>query len=308
MLTFISHSFKDEAVYSTLCLALDAAGVKRWDPSSMSLGESLSSQLQQAINNCHTCVFLATRRSVESPWCGAELGAFWGAGKRVLLFMADPDLAETVLPPQFKGTLRANTAAALIEALKKGADDEMFRQQAKAATPTFYASSAEYGSEKDWDLLLHQTADRFDLLGLTLEQWRKTNKFREKILGKAATGCNIRFLLMHEDNSALKSMFSEQDLPSVRLSIQDSARELRQLQAASEKIAVRQIRSGLAYFSLTCSDQFLVLTQYLSAENWGYGPTWRCAPGSLLFDAATKEFEHLWKNHTTTAESMVLGT
>ncbi len=26
------------------------------------------------------CVFIATHDSVNSAWCGAELGAFWGAG------------------------------------------------------------------------------------------------------------------------------------------------------------------------------------------------------------------------------------
>ena len=115
MPTFISHSFKDEAVYSTLCLALDAAGVTRWDPTSMALGDSLSEQLQRAIHTCEVCIFVATRRSIESPWCLAELGAFWGSGKKVLMFMADPDLADSTLPPQFKGTLRADTAARLMK-------------------------------------------------------------------------------------------------------------------------------------------------------------------------------------------------
>src|SRR5262245_38427407 len=99
MATFISHNFKDEAVYSTLCLALDAAGVTRWDPKSMELGESLSEQLVSAIRACEVCIFVATRRSIESPWCLAELGAFWGSGKKVLMFMTDPDLAEATLPP-----------------------------------------------------------------------------------------------------------------------------------------------------------------------------------------------------------------
>jgi hypothetical protein len=124
MPVFLSHSFQDEAVYSTLRLALVGAGVELWDREAISAGESLSDQLKEAIRSCDTCVLIATRRSVESPWCHAELGAFWGAGKRVILFMVDPDLAESVLPPQFKGIVRASSVHKLIEALKRTTSKE----------------------------------------------------------------------------------------------------------------------------------------------------------------------------------------
>jgi hypothetical protein len=116
MPTFISHSFKDEAVYSAVCLALDAARIDRWNPAKLSAGLSLADQLRKAIEVCTACIFIATRRSIESPWCLAEIGAFWGAGKRVILFLADPDLTDSVLPPQFKGNFMANTAIDMISA------------------------------------------------------------------------------------------------------------------------------------------------------------------------------------------------
>ena len=168
MPTFISHSFKDEAVYSTLCLALDAAGVTRWDPASMALGESLSEQLQSALQTCEVCVFIATRRSIESPWCLAELGAFWGSGKKVLMFMADPDLADSTLPPQFKGILRADTAVRLIEAVKRITHEHKERDAhaRRNAQSIFFPTSGEYGSEKDWALLLDETEKRFDVCGV----------------------------------------------------------------------------------------------------------------------------------------------
>src|SRR5262245_34597507 len=142
MPVFISHSAKDQAIYSTLCLALDAHDVMRWDQTTMSLGGSLADQLSRAINDCEVCVFLATRRSIESPWCLAELGAFWGAGKNVVLFMADPDLAETALPPQFKGNLRADCGPELIEALRKAGDEA---RASKIALNRFFRSPSEYG-------------------------------------------------------------------------------------------------------------------------------------------------------------------
>jgi hypothetical protein len=68
------------------------------------------------------CASLLRRRSITSPWCLAELGAFWGAGKRVLLFIAEPDLTDSVLPPQFKGDLKVRTAHELIKAIKAAID------------------------------------------------------------------------------------------------------------------------------------------------------------------------------------------
>jgi len=124
MKVFLSHSFQDEAVYSTLRLALHAEGIRLWDRQEISAGESLSVQLQEAIRSCSTCVLIATRRSVESSWCNAELGAFWGSGKRVILFMVDPDLAESVLPPQFKGMVRANSVHELIKGLNRSSSNE----------------------------------------------------------------------------------------------------------------------------------------------------------------------------------------
>jgi len=122
MLAFISHSEKDTAIYSALCLALDGAGMERWDQVTLSLGEPLADQLRKAIRKCDACVFVATRQSVVSRWCLAELGAFWGAGKRILLFKGDSSLGDDDLPPQFKGSLWTNDAPALLTALSRGSE------------------------------------------------------------------------------------------------------------------------------------------------------------------------------------------
>lgn len=114
---FISHSHEDEAAYSSLCLILDNAGVLRWDVSKLSLGKPLTEGLRIAIDECDICIFVATPRSLESRWCLAELGAFWGAGKKVIIFIADPKIIESELPPQFRGNLWTSNAKQLINAI-----------------------------------------------------------------------------------------------------------------------------------------------------------------------------------------------
>lgn len=118
MSIFISHSQQDEAVYSNFCLALDGAGVKRWDQQTMAVGQSLADQLREAIRVCVACVFLAISRSVDSRWCMAELGAFWGAGKDVMIFLADPEINEAQLPTQFQGNLWTRDARRILESIQ----------------------------------------------------------------------------------------------------------------------------------------------------------------------------------------------
>ena len=117
MLVFVSHSQEDKGLYTALGLALEAAQITRWDPATMSLSESLAEQLREAILKCDVCVLLLTRKSVNSRWCLAEVGAFWGAGKKIFLFMGEPELTDAELPPQFRGSLWTSDARVLVAEL-----------------------------------------------------------------------------------------------------------------------------------------------------------------------------------------------
>ena len=119
MSIFISHSFKDTAAFTSTCLALEGQGACSWDVCTLPVGQPLASELKKAIRECDICVFIATSNSIESKWCLAELGAFWGVGKPVIIFVADPNVKEEDLPPQFKGNFWTNDANRLIEAIRK---------------------------------------------------------------------------------------------------------------------------------------------------------------------------------------------
>jgi len=76
---FISRSFANEPEFENVADYLNRFGVPYWKPTEIKSGASLRAQLRQAVKACSVCIFVATHRSVESSWCGAELGAFWGA-------------------------------------------------------------------------------------------------------------------------------------------------------------------------------------------------------------------------------------
>jgi len=81
MAVFISHSFDNKPEFENIVDALELAKVPYWNPADVKPGSSLRDQLRQAVEHCNVCIFVATHRAVASSWCGAELGAFWGAGR-----------------------------------------------------------------------------------------------------------------------------------------------------------------------------------------------------------------------------------
>jgi len=261
----------------------------------MSAGDPLAGQLRKASQDCEVCIFLATRRSVDSPWCLAEVGAFWGSGKKVLLFMADPDLTDAMLPPQFKGNLMVSDAATLFAAAR----EEMARQATLAIRPereTFFETSGDYGIEKDWIQLLQETKLSFDVVGLSLSSWRRINGFTKLVKEFANAGCKFRFLLLDPENSILNSLIylNEVTRESVIGSIIESARYYESLAAYHPNVESRHLKRGIPHFFCTKTDRNAVLVMYLSSQSWGAGPTWKCPVNSPLYRMAAEEFEALW--------------
>jgi len=103
MTVFVSHSLQDTAQFENVTQWLDLHKVPYWRPADLKSGESLRDQLRASIRSCSVCVFIATHTSVTSSWCGAELGAFWGAGIPVITYMADASLTEDALPVILRG-------------------------------------------------------------------------------------------------------------------------------------------------------------------------------------------------------------
>ncbi len=118
MSVFISHGFEDKAHWSNIVYALKAEGIPHWDPAFMQAGTLLADQLRMAILQSEICVFIATQNSVKSAWCGAEVGAFWAAGKPVIIYRADPTLKENQLPKQYTGHLFTDEMAKVVQGVR----------------------------------------------------------------------------------------------------------------------------------------------------------------------------------------------
>lgn len=120
MEVFISHSFEkdDKILFDNLCAAFAERQIPYWDPGEMPAGASLRDRLHIAIKKCTLCVFIATENSLKSAWCNAELGAFWGLKKPVVVFLADPNVTEDLLPMQFKGDIYTPHQSKVIQSVR----------------------------------------------------------------------------------------------------------------------------------------------------------------------------------------------
>ena len=119
MIVFISHSLEDKGQFEDIAAALKQEGISYWDPERIKPGAFLSEQLNEAIGGSEVCIFVATHNSVKSAWCGAELGAFWGAGKPVIIYVADSSLSHDNLPHQFQGQFLATNISKAVTAAQQ---------------------------------------------------------------------------------------------------------------------------------------------------------------------------------------------
>ena len=103
MTAFISHSFENKPEFENVTDALELRGVAYWNPAEIRSGASLREQLRAAVEKCSLCIFIASRKSIDSSWCGAELGAFWGARKPIVVYLAEASLTDDELPQIVQG-------------------------------------------------------------------------------------------------------------------------------------------------------------------------------------------------------------
>lgn len=119
MQVFISHSQKDETLLKMLQGWLNKEEITYWDSAKMLAGTSLSDQLIHGIKESDVCIFIATQNSINSSeWCKAELGAFWSASKKVIIFVGDDKVNKDHIPPQFQYNLWTTDYTKVIESVK----------------------------------------------------------------------------------------------------------------------------------------------------------------------------------------------
>jgi hypothetical protein len=166
--------------------------------------------------------------------------------------------------------------------------------------PEYVAHAVDYGTPSDWAQLLEEAEEVFDLMGLSLSSWERTEEgLAKKFYAKASAGCSIRLMLVHPDNPVLPHLINPEIAEE---EFADTGAELRSMTAyfggvaeSHPNIEMRQIRNAYPYANLVRSDLHALYIPYLFSARSNQSPLWKCTTDSPLYETVTSEFEAMWE-------------
>jgi hypothetical protein len=160
------------------------------------------------------------------------------------------------------------------------------------------ATTREFGPHSQWMELIEPTEHRLALMGINLNNWKKSKGFRQTLVRKAKAGCQVQILLMDPANPALRSLINDkaQDdaFPDIIFGVNQMLGYFGELAEEHENIKLRTILNGCCHFNLTLCDGAAVIIQYLYSESGAYAPLIRCSAQSPLYQTFAQEFTSLW--------------
>jgi len=135
-------------------------------------GQPIAGRIQDGVSNSVCCIFLLNSHSVNSTWCMAEVGAFWGAGKPVIIYPIDPPCD----PPRFlDGIRRANTAEEVVAACRMIIRDT---RPPPPLPPAFSKTLQEGGLVNAFRIPVGDPDRERRVAELVQEERQRSNKFR----------------------------------------------------------------------------------------------------------------------------------
>jgi len=114
---FVSYSSKSKNAVTFLKSFLESNNITSiWhDEDKLVAGVNVAEYIRRGVLESACCIFLLDEHSSTSAWCMAEVGAFWGANKPVIVYRAN-DGCE--VPPFFAGIKVANSPDEIVRAVK----------------------------------------------------------------------------------------------------------------------------------------------------------------------------------------------
>ena len=181
----------------------------------------------------------------------------------------------------------------------------------RASAMDFYPESSTFGSHAKWMNLLHQTSNRYFIMGISLRVWQEGKNIADTLIEKASKGCAVRVLLLHPDNPALRQIINEsrpeERIDRTRLDIGDMYRFITDLSAKSDRIAVRRVMVGCPLSQITITDTSAIFIPYMFGARTSASPLWQASVETPLYRSLVQEFETLWNANASETVSTVVA-
>lgn len=159
--------------------------------------------------------------------------------------------------------------------------------------------AAKHVPPDTWAAMAGEARQTFDLMGISLHSWPRSEEIRELLARRADAGCTVRVLVMDADNPALKLLFGhglgDRALDTVRRDLAMTQAFFAGIAAGHPGLELRTIRHGVPHCQLTRTDDALLFIPYLNSQPTAYSPVWRCEQRSGLYQRLTQEFDALWR-------------
>ena len=161
----------------------------------------------------------------------------------------------------------------------------------------FLGQTQDYGSHDVWSDLYKTSKEKFYLMGINLDAWKRGKDFEKHMLKKANEGMDVKMLMMHEENPALGQMIYQKTgitIEKIKDDIKFNYNTFAEIAEKSEKIEVRRVLNGTIKCSAVFNDNSTLYMPHLYSQKGGYLPMWKARNNSYLYKLLTEEFETLW--------------
>jgi hypothetical protein len=294
--------------------ALDACGIEAFRSDHLREAGKISDQMFRAILNDDLCVAVLTG---YNPNVFYELAIAQAAARPVIILIEKGQLlpfdiqdlrcvqydlrirsfAEKTYIIEIIDHVKSFEAAGWVVAAPFGVRPPL--GGASRDQEQFYEKSTAHGNVDVWQPILERTERCIELMGIGLAYWRSSKAIDDLLVRKAQEGCQVRILLMSEQNPALRELIqeSEADLnyDAKLKDIEVMEKHFGRLSRRSPNIKVRQMKRGCPHVSLTRTDQLAALIMHLYSEKLRYSPMWVYPHTSRLYELMAQEFESLWQ-------------
>ena len=160
------------------------------------------------------------------------------------------------------------------------------------------SKSKEFGDAPRYREIVRSTAERCDLLGISLRAWAYKDSI--KVLEELGErGIRTRIMIMHSENPALGAMINE-DL--ARESTQSIKDHVNRMAAFFSKMAdkypsfeFRVIQKGTPHAQLIITDYTALILHYMYSRGTEESPILQFPGGTTLHEVFLDEFEELWR-------------
>jgi hypothetical protein len=156
----------------------------------------------------------------------------------------------------------------------------------------------DLGRDEHWLALLATTQRHFDLMGVSLWSWFRTEGFEELLASKAEDGCRIRIMLADPRNPSFEHLSALELDPGERQrtaeAIGDALMRLRPFEERWPAFEVRQLRRGIPHYQLNRTDNVAIAIPYWHTLSPTSAPTFRCVASSPVYGLLVQDFQAVW--------------